>query len=1583
MANAYRIGANLGINNKINVQLDQDFDFLEILSLKITQNDVYTRNCSDYGVVVGRVSANNGYGLSNVKVSIFVPLSETDKENEKIFDLYPYESINDVNSDGYRYNLLPSVKSHSGHNPTGSFPSKDDVLNDGAYVEIFDKYYKYTVKTNDSGDYMVFGVPVGSQTVFVDIDLSDIGEFSLTPQDLIRMGLATENQVSGNRFKTSTNLNELPQIVSLQKSIEVSPFWGDENVCDAAINRVDFDLRADANIDIQPRAIFMGSLLSTSDKYRLRNNCKPKDDMGNLCGLESGPGQILSIRQTINNDGTGLPILEEYRLENSGNLIDEDGTWVVELPMNLNYITTNEYGEKVITNDPTIGIPTKGKYRFKIKWQQPNNITQQTRRAYFLVPNVREYWGNSIIDPNYNPQNTTDWERLSGSYYFGLDWSGYTNSDAAVACEDTFYEFNYNRVYSVSGLIDNYKNGSSRGKFIGIKEINDDTCSSVVNKFPVNDGVRNFDLIYFIFSILLQVIQMIGVPILISYHLIAFLWNSFAVPLLLILTAFFYASSVYFFIQAAAAAGNLGFLLIAGFIALGVLSSIAAVKLTTNFRRITTKRFGRFKLPMITYPACQACDCEQETIEDYNASSASSLLTQLSNNAFYYEGIRSNISDSGEADDDDVLAISIAEAMVGRIDDKTSPAFYKSTESKVYRLPSNAKKVFSYSSDLPLAERINLFNTRKKYFDGVNKIRVTFDKPINAGKQHFDSTVTLLLQDKLESGTLLSFVDPGSSEDVNYNKTYITSTGLNINGLTGNTKNTGYVNATVNYAVDNNTDASVDYLIYNSDDDTSYRYPIDIEYFQVVTAITVSDAIKIWTLNGDNSSLPKILKDDSLVYLNQDSLLSWGQAVGFSFNASDSFDGFNSQYITIFQRGVDPYSPKVINEYGVGKIFGYEDYNQITFTAETRLNIPIQKTIGVSTIQQFNIQSDIFNQSYFFTPGLNFSSFTTSNVGYYGSFDNNNYALYDADLTNFNGQNGVTTKNSNSFFDASPYSTKYDKSEDLSGGGYYYGKVERRGNNTPKNTDIYYYSPTFRDRFVSSPMVINDRFSNIFRTDRLPSSDFLDGSDWATNASLLQQNLGFSMYVITTHNDKVTIDSFGSGATTYTPDVENTIGYNALNSFDCTNMVGLKCYSGDGTSFGVKVNCQDEDTIENGCYIFMVRPLVDLGKDLKSFAEWGYRFRFFYGICRGVISETFSNNWVNGSLFAFPVQIDWTYNSENKLNDPIFCKDLIFFDEKTNNFYYRSSPYNINTNQFIGKRVNINQNSNNDRNLLFPTTIIDLGVKDSFYGELIFDPSAKMFVMDRLSSTSYGDTSDLINLFVISRIIDERFISQLLSFASRNNSLAQLFSRDNSRVDGDLAQLLSINSEEGLIKFSPEFYQSSGNTYDPVVFIKNQNKNSIGVFFSSTTEDLQYKDYVSPGRIDIRTPINNTLYSILFGNRSQLVPFYQWELSDSSTSIFGDENNDWATNSDNIIARRYQNLDRLSANDYYLTPNYIIDDRYARGYIFNVDELGRYVPYSTKRENNFIVGAPNHFYFGLLKGKTSLDKFKRKYLADE
>ena len=219
MPKSYRIRTTPGSDKSIKIELEQDFEFLEILSLKINQGDIYSRMCADYGVIIGRVLVNNGYGLPNARVSVFIPIEDADLENPIISELYPYKSISDVNEDGYRYNLLPKEPSYVGHAATGTFPTKNEVLTDESYVEVYDKYYKFSVRTNDSGDYMIFGVPTGTQTLLMDVDLSDIGCFSLSPQDLITAGLGVESQVNGSSFKTSTNLNELPQIVSLNKII--------------------------------------------------------------------------------------------------------------------------------------------------------------------------------------------------------------------------------------------------------------------------------------------------------------------------------------------------------------------------------------------------------------------------------------------------------------------------------------------------------------------------------------------------------------------------------------------------------------------------------------------------------------------------------------------------------------------------------------------------------------------------------------------------------------------------------------------------------------------------------------------------------------------------------------------------------------------------------------------------------------------------------------------------------------------------------------------------------------------------------------------------------------------------------------------------------------------------------------------------------------------------------------------------------------------------------------------------------------------------------------------------------------------
>ena len=261
MPNSYRIRTDLGINKSINVSINQEFEYLEILSLKVLQSEIYTRVCSDYGVIIGRISVNNGFGLPNVKVSIFVPLTDEDSLNPVISEIYPYKSITDVNDDGYRYNLLPYEPSYSNHTPTGTFFNRTDVLTNPTLIEVYDKYYKYNAVTNDSGDFMIFGVPVGTHTISVDVDLSDIGEFSLSPQDLVRVGAATESQVAGTTFKSSPNLNSLPQIISINRVIEVEPLWGQAEICTLGIVRADFDLTSEANVDITPTAIFMGSII--------------------------------------------------------------------------------------------------------------------------------------------------------------------------------------------------------------------------------------------------------------------------------------------------------------------------------------------------------------------------------------------------------------------------------------------------------------------------------------------------------------------------------------------------------------------------------------------------------------------------------------------------------------------------------------------------------------------------------------------------------------------------------------------------------------------------------------------------------------------------------------------------------------------------------------------------------------------------------------------------------------------------------------------------------------------------------------------------------------------------------------------------------------------------------------------------------------------------------------------------------------------------------------------------------------------------------------------------------------------------
>jgi hypothetical protein len=1605
MGQSYRIKTDLGISKTINVQLDQDFEFLEILSLKIQQEGLYDRSCADYGVVVGRVTANNGFGLPNARVSVFIPIDSVDESNPLISSIYPYKSPTDKNEDGYRYNLLPYEKSYSTHAATGTLPSRLDVLTGSTAIQIYDKYYKFTAKTNESGDYMIMGVPKGQHTLVMDVDLSDIGEFSLTPQDLIRMGLATPAQVAGDRFKTSTDLNSLPQLINLTKTIDVSPLWGDPQICQIAINRTDFDLRDDANVDIQPTATFMGSIYSTGDAYKVKSNCKPNDDMGNLCSLTTGPGQILAIRQTIGQDSDGNPGLEVYALEQAGNIIDGDGTWITELPMNLDYVVTNQFGERVISYDPTIGIPTKGKYRFKVKWQQPPTLTEQTRRPYYLVPNVKEYgWDQSIANSDpFTSGNPTRFSKLQSSYYFGLAWSGYTNGftgtdktnklNEAINCDDTFYEFNFNRVYTISSLVDEYKKGG-RSRFIGIKEIDNDECSATTNKFPVNDGFRNFDLLFFIFSILFTTITAVTYPLLIVAHILLFIYN-----------------------------------LVKGFIC--AVCSVWPINKIGFCKSLNCDGAAIvIKLPMITYPECQACDCKAQlstTPPQYQPApdvAGTGVLSYLSSPTLYRDTLYNTVW-SGDSTNGSQLAVMNSEAVAGfaGLTFQTNPDRYKLPISSPVTLDfgnGNFIWFLMASKNLPLGERVNLFNQRASFFSGTNKMKVTFAKPTNIGKYHYDNTITVLANSftNYQAGDLLTFVNLSASTDVNYTYSSTTATGTTT-GITGQTYHTSASTPTINvrYATSQTSSNTTSYTLPYGTDNDKYKFASDVEYYQVVTAITINQAMSLWN-TGTTQSFPNVLnevtKTNYFEYVYQTNNNRWvlSNRPTVNVNPLQMFNNYKDQVILILQRGVDPYSPKYINEYDTSVIFGQPAGTPgFVFTAETRLNIPIQPLpVGSTTsVQPLTSQSDVYYNSYFFkpgivgstTPGLQFSGYSTINLGYYGQLDSTTSSTsYFNTITPY-----VISKPTNGFYSVLVNSTKYDNSEDVSGMGImtilnYSAStsnvyITANLNNMPAALNGHYYTAAY---YPNLSFNITTSNLNVMRTDRLPTSDTLDGS-WSNglyvntgNPSLLQQNVNFAIYTVNDYGATISAPSNTIGAQQVIPDLAGLPNATSvLESFNCETMVGLSCYQGFGSTFSINPDCPGSDAVDKGCYMFLRRPILDLIKDFGTMAEWSYRFKFFYGLCRGVLSQSFVNNWINGSLYAFPIQVDTYFDKQNKPKYPRFCYDVAFYDQNTFNFYYRSSPYSINGNVFIG-RPPADSSATNQRNLMFPTTVINLGFKDAFYSEITFDPATKAYILPSINSTSYGDTSDLINLFVISRITDETFLQQILGIG--DNSLNQLFSRpngttlipsDKARIDGDLAQLLSINSEIGNVNFSPEYYEIQ-TVNSPTNILGTPGDPIVAVWYSSTTEDLQTKDYLTPGRINFRGTNNVGYYPYSYGIKSQVVPNYQWKLNNTNT-IFGNQLNNWATGTSDIVQNRpYQSQDRTQLG----SPTYFIPSVYgpggndlnARGYIFSVDANGNYTPTGASSQQ-FIVGAPFHFYFGIVKGSSALDKFKTKYSVSE
>lgn len=198
--NKYRIKTKIlpEQNQYLKVNLEQDFDVLDILTLSIYGTDAYPNPCGDWGIIMGRIVDSNSFPMENVKVGYVLPLDDTDKNDITISSIY-----NDIM--GNKYPLLPKYKVNKNHYPVGGFPSEDEVMANSALEYVYKKYFKFVTSTNQNGDYTILGIPLGKGSLLMNFDSTDAGSLSTTPVQQ----LATGHKDKKN-FKKDQRLNGSP-----------------------------------------------------------------------------------------------------------------------------------------------------------------------------------------------------------------------------------------------------------------------------------------------------------------------------------------------------------------------------------------------------------------------------------------------------------------------------------------------------------------------------------------------------------------------------------------------------------------------------------------------------------------------------------------------------------------------------------------------------------------------------------------------------------------------------------------------------------------------------------------------------------------------------------------------------------------------------------------------------------------------------------------------------------------------------------------------------------------------------------------------------------------------------------------------------------------------------------------------------------------------------------------------------------------------------------------------------------------------------------------------------------------------------
>jgi hypothetical protein len=472
--NKYRIKTKIlpEQNQYIKVNIEQDFDVLDILTLSIYGTDAYPNPCGDWGVIIGRVVDNNSFPMENVKVGYITSLDEDDSNDITVSTIY-----NSIRNNPYP--LLPNYRVNKNHYPVGGFPSEDEVMSNSVLEYVYKKYFKYVTSTNQNGDYAILGVPLGSGELLMNFDSTDAGSLSTTPIQQI----ATQQKNKGD-FKIDRQNNNSPkganggvpitgktegQIISLgnistgsgegggtvlltgatasgfganvgitnqngdtvsviQKlvpnipasgsgtlisrgnKVYVKSFFGDTDQCDIGINRYDYKL----DYSYQPCNYIIGSFFSDFNVFK---TATPTYSLNNMALATSKQNMGGKVSFLLDGFDVNEPDISAD--------VASDGSFYAAIPCKWDRYNIDEEGNWFKTNDdftqnPT-GIFTRTPYCLMVYINQNVNVNLNDGKTYSRASGIGFNLNNSA---NYVTQIGLDGSTgLTSVTRFGINYN--------------------------------------------------------------------------------------------------------------------------------------------------------------------------------------------------------------------------------------------------------------------------------------------------------------------------------------------------------------------------------------------------------------------------------------------------------------------------------------------------------------------------------------------------------------------------------------------------------------------------------------------------------------------------------------------------------------------------------------------------------------------------------------------------------------------------------------------------------------------------------------------------------------------------------------------------------------------------------------------------------------------------------------------------------------------------------------------------------------------------------------------------------------------------------------------------------